>query len=341
MKKIIFILSTLLFTSLNAQIVDIPDSNFKDALVNDDVAMLFSDPGVLQDVDTNDDGEIQISEAEDVSFLDVTEKNIASMEGIQSFVALQYLTCEDNQLTVLDVTQNVNLINLSCPENQLTSIDVSQNSELIFLNYTNNQLTQIDISQNLNLEIIWVSVNNLTELDVSQNTALTWVSCMFNSITNLDLSQNINLDSFAARDNQLISLNIKNGNNHNMGRMWAENNPDLQCITVDDVDFSNAQLCAPDGWCKDPWTEYNIDCSLGINDISSETISLSPNPAGNFLIVNTKFPLDHIRIYSIHGSLIKKSSSSTTIDVSDLKAGLYLLETTIDSKTIIKKFIKS
>lgn len=52
-----------LFLSGNAQIVTIPDANFKNALVNTICTDTDGD-GVLDgDVDTNDDGEIQVSEA--------------------------------------------------------------------------------------------------------------------------------------------------------------------------------------------------------------------------------------------------------------------------------------
>ena len=73
---------TLLFfltcTFLNAQIVNIPDPNFKNALID-------------EGVDTNNDGEIQVSEAEAVLNLNVNDRNISSLEGIQSFINLEEL----------------------------------------------------------------------------------------------------------------------------------------------------------------------------------------------------------------------------------------------------------
>jgi len=74
----------LLFVTLtsNAQIVDIPDTNFKNALLNHDPI-----------IDTNNDGEIQESEAESVTVMYVTDKNISSLEGIQSFILLELLSC--------------------------------------------------------------------------------------------------------------------------------------------------------------------------------------------------------------------------------------------------------
>ena len=52
----------LLSLQAHSQIVNIPDANFKYELVNGGVADLGN--GVWEDVDTNNDGEIQVIEAE-------------------------------------------------------------------------------------------------------------------------------------------------------------------------------------------------------------------------------------------------------------------------------------
>lgn len=100
------------FVCIEAQIIDIPDANFKDALVNDNVAT-FSD-GVTTDVDTNNDGEIDVSEAEAVISLDVSYKQISSMEGIQYFTSVFNLVCTNNSIAELDLTSNTSLAYVSC-----------------------------------------------------------------------------------------------------------------------------------------------------------------------------------------------------------------------------------
>jgi hypothetical protein len=78
----LFFILLLVTLAANAQIVDIPDTNFKNALLNHDPI-----------IDTNNDGEIQESEAESVTVMYVTDKNISSLEGIQSFILLELLSC--------------------------------------------------------------------------------------------------------------------------------------------------------------------------------------------------------------------------------------------------------
>ncbi|PHS10368.1 MAG: hypothetical protein COA88_02685 [Kordia sp.] len=64
MKKYYFLLLTIFMVSFTqAQIVTIPDANFKALLVNTNIADLDGDGNFGEFVDANDDGEIQESEA--------------------------------------------------------------------------------------------------------------------------------------------------------------------------------------------------------------------------------------------------------------------------------------
>lgn len=176
MKKLVVIFLLLLtITVSKAQIINIPDANFKNALVNTTCADFNGDLSPDDDVDTNNDGEIQLSEAEAVIGLVVTQQNIGSIEGISNFINVEYLNVWDNNLTILDVSNLSNLNNLFCPKNQLTSLDLSQNT-------------------NLQEFICWE--NNLTSLDISQNSLIHRFSCRDNNLSNLNV-QNGNNSSFS------------------------------------------------------------------------------------------------------------------------------------------------
>ena len=54
-----------------------------------------------------------------VTTLDVSNKNIADLTGIEDFTSLTTLACYTNQLTSLDVSQNTALTGLYCLENFL------------------------------------------------------------------------------------------------------------------------------------------------------------------------------------------------------------------------------
>ena len=186
--------------------VQIADANFKSYCVTN--------------FDTNNDGEISIAEARQVtSIYVVTDKNhqdITSLGGIEFFTNLTrlgaygYGTSGDNlgQLTSLDVSHNTSLESLYCDNNQLTTLDVNHNTALTSLNCFGNQLTSLDVSQNTALTYLYCSCNQLTSLDVSHNTALTSLYCSGNQLTSLDVSHNTALKTLYCDNNQLTSLDV-------------------------------------------------------------------------------------------------------------------------------------
>ncbi len=214
---------SLLLLSLSqicfSQIVNIPDTNFKTALLNYNPV-----------IDTNGDNEIQVSEANQFTgTLSVTGENINDLIGIQAFtnitqlranvnnltqidisqnVNLEVLNIRENNIATIDLTNNVNLTTVILSENNLSNIDVSQNALLFRLDCGLNQLTTLDVSQNAMLNVLSCSSNQLTNLDVSQNTALNTLRCSGNQFTNLDVSQNPMLEILSCSNNQLSNLDF-------------------------------------------------------------------------------------------------------------------------------------
>ena len=94
----------LIFISLfsSAQIINIPDANFKAKLLaannNIDIAsnstqvninFSVSQPNGYCNVDLNNDGEIQVSEASNIQFLNIYNSNISDLTGIEFFSNLK------------------------------------------------------------------------------------------------------------------------------------------------------------------------------------------------------------------------------------------------------------
>ena len=140
--------------------------------------------------------------------LNVSNRSIADLTGIEHFTALKDLFCYHNQLTSLDVSKNTALKDLFCFGNQLTSLDVSKNTALTRLSCGNNRLTSLDVSKNTALTLLDCDNNQLTSFDVSKNTALTELSCDINQLTTLDVSNNTALTELSCYRNQLTSLDV-------------------------------------------------------------------------------------------------------------------------------------
>lgn len=253
MKNLYFLLITLLTFGLSqAQIVNIPDANFKNALVNSNCVDIDGNGSGDIDADTNDDGEIQVTEALAVLSLDVTSRSIVSLEGLQSFINLENLFGGSNFIENLDISQNLNLQTLSFYYNSLTSLDVSQNVSISHLDISQNQITNInlynlenllqliivntpletlDLSGNLNLELLYGRNNEFSNIDLSNNINLNYLECTDNQLTNLDVSQNINLTVLSCFNNNLIDLDLSQ--NHALESLHVTNN------NITDLDLSD------------------------------------------------------------------------------------------------------
>ena len=111
----------------------VPDNNFEQALID------FGYDDVLDD-------SVLTANISSITSLDVGERGISDLTGIAGFTALTSLSCDQNQLTSLDVSGNTALTYLYCRDNALTSLDVSNNIALTTLHCYRNQLTALDVS---------------------------------------------------------------------------------------------------------------------------------------------------------------------------------------------------
>ena len=195
---------------------------------------------------------LDITQNLQLKFLNCRYNSITSLDVSQN-TNLHTLICSDNSLSSLDVSQNSQLEQLSCEDNNLTTIDVSQNLLLQYFICGANQLNNLDVSLNSNLEYLGCHANNLSTLDVSNNTSLEVLSFGDNQIKNMDVSNNTSLIEFSAYGNLLKCLNLKNQNNTNILELDVTNNPNLNCIEVDD---SN--------WAINNWTTSNQNIDSGV-----------------------------------------------------------------------------
>ena len=143
-----------------------------------------------------------------VTELDLSNKGLTDLGGIEYFTGLTKLNLRDNSLTALDVTKNTALTDLDCTGNQLTAIDVSNNTELVNLNLQNNRLTALDVSKNTKLQFLNCNNSSIGTLDVSKNTELLNLSCTYCGLTNLDVSANTKLQGLSCYNNTLTELDV-------------------------------------------------------------------------------------------------------------------------------------
>ncbi|WP_281323037.1 T9SS type A sorting domain-containing protein [Flavobacterium aestivum] len=261
---------------------------------------------------------------------------------ISSNNLLMELWCNSNLLSELNITNNPSLTKLNCGKNKLTSLNTAKNINLTDLYCHYNQITNIDVSQNTKLVSFMCHFNELTSIDVSNNPKLDLFDCLNNKITSLDISKNPLITELACENNQLTYLNLKNGANTILNLTYSNfvNNPNLTCIQVDDVAYSNAKWSAK----KDATATYSSTCSkLGIEDSVFDKIAIYPNPAKGELHIDNII-LEKATIYDALGKLVKTTSftsgdNNNTIHLTGLSKGIYYIYLKSEGNNTAKKII--
>jgi len=266
--KILFIL--IVYTSFcNAQIINIPDANFKAKLLEasstNQIARDIN--GTYFKIDANNNNEIEYTEAENVYELNISNLNsiqsvkISDVTGLSHFSNLRKFYCFDNLLTNLDLTSFVNLLAINCGFNQLTSLNISGLNQLEFLSCESNQIINLDLSNKPNLATLYCEANNISNLnldglinliyltvsgnpisilDFSGINNIEHLQCMYTNITNLDVSNQTNLDLLMCGENpSLEKIFMKNGKIESSLNLI--NLPNLKYVCVDDLQLTTIQ----------------------------------------------------------------------------------------------------
>ncbi len=354
---VVFTVSMLGLGNLNVQaqnsddIVNIPDERFK-------AKLLAHNPTI----DTNGDGEITVAEAEALEeTLELKNDSIKSLTGLEAFknikkllasynqiegdldlsanTKLEVVALTDNKLTSVNVSQNAVLRRLGVNGNLLTSIDISNNPNIDRLWVYENQIAELNVSNNINLEHLVADHNKLTNIDLSNNTKLISVGIQFNQLKTLNVSSNTSLTVINAWDNQFESVNIANGNNANMTFVKFQNNPDLECVKIDE-----GFTPPTDGkWALDTTGIWDSNCTAGVeeNNLQEKAMELYPNPAQDKITLNTKnLTLEKVTIYNVQGKEILVSEHSN-INIANLNSGIYFITiSTKEGNVFYEKLIK-
>jgi hypothetical protein len=318
---------------IKAQVVNIPDSNFKALLLND----------VL--INTNADAEIQVSEAQAFTGqIWAGGSGISDLTGIEAFTAITWLQCGSNSLTSLDVSANVALKLLWCYDNQLTALDLSNNISLTNVICSSNQLTALDVSHNDTLMFLSCNDNQIAALDVTTNTMLYQLTCSDNPVTNLDLSANTDLGELYCSNCQLYNLNVQNGTNTLINSLDATSNPNLSCIQVDDSTYSAAN------WVQmvDSTSFFSTSCAFisGINVPGEmQPFSAYPNPFSEHVTIDLGkvFNYAMVEVRNIMGQVVfAKNYKSIQLLELELNgaSGVYVVHVQTKDGTSSLKVIK-
>lgn len=304
MRRITFLLTLSLCALFTfSQNTAIPDSNFEQALID------LGYDSIL-------DGQVLTANISNVVELNIENKNIADLKGIQDFTLLRRLYCQGNALTFLPINNNTELRTVNCNNNLIISLNISNLLLLKKFFCNNNNLSSINISNNVNLRNFQCRDNNISDLTLGMNTDLKFINAKNNTISNLDLANLNNLKTLNINNNAINNLDLSN--NTNLKKLFVnENNlSDLDVSTNIDLIFLYAN--------KNNISSINISNNqalerLYINENNLSSLDISANTALKFLFCHTN------NISSINASnnlaltrLYAYDNSLTSINVTGL-----------------------
>lgn len=99
-----------------AQRTFIPDDAFEQALIDLELDDIFDDSVYTSAIDT-------------VQVLDLFSNGIGDLTGVEAFLELRELYCFNNEITNLDLSNNVNLFEVNCSNNQLVSLSIKNGNQ--------------------------------------------------------------------------------------------------------------------------------------------------------------------------------------------------------------------
>lgn len=179
--------------------VQINEGNFPDQVFRSWVA---------ENCDPDGNGELSTAELSAVTYVNVSQKNISNLKGIEHFSNLESLSCNGDYMRNLDVSKNLKLTSLDCSDNQLSTLNVTKNTALTHLSCYDNMLTALNVTKNTALVRLDCSGNNIQTLDVTKNTALTGLYCSSAGLSTLNIANNTLLKILACSGNNLSKLDV-------------------------------------------------------------------------------------------------------------------------------------
>ena len=131
-------------------------------------------------------------------------KNLTLNKGIN------FLNCNNNKLTELDLSKSNNISALACDKNEIKSLSTSNLSKLEFLSCNNNSVGTLDLSNNKGLKFLSANSCDIRNIDLRNNKKLIWLMLDDNHLSELNTENFSELKLLRCYGNRLQSLNTAN-----------------------------------------------------------------------------------------------------------------------------------
>lgn len=192
---LICLLNSTLAGEANAQTIQIPDKNFKEALI-------------ALGHDTNGDGEIQKNEAAKVTRLYVNKADISSLVGIKQFTNLEEFGFYENSIRSVDLEGMTKLRAIYGWSNGMALLKIKGCTKLETIYLFDNKLRAVDLTGLPLLKEVKLDRNILERIDLSNCSKLEELDLNHNTITEIKLTGANVLRILKLEENYIFEMNL-------------------------------------------------------------------------------------------------------------------------------------
>ncbi|MFT6715453.1 MAG: hypothetical protein ACJA0Q_000080 [Saprospiraceae bacterium] len=203
--------------------------------------------------------------------------------------------------------------------------------------------TKLDLSQNATFEI--EVTNNSSTTSIYFNVAISDVNKKV--INSNNVGANYALVSIAPGETKTLEGDFTGGNH----KVWVNGNAtltsglDFTQVVGLDLTFVNAVQPEANGWEPEAISDVSVSVNsvkIGLgsaastSSVSIDDFSMYPNPS-NGQTVNFSTQLETVQVYNSLGQLLLSEVNVSSIDVSTLTTGVYVVKTNLETKKLFVK----
>lgn len=275
-----------------------------------------------------------------LKFAEIIFGLIASLD-LSCCPELVYLDCQVNQLESLDLSKTPKLRTLVCNRNKLKSLDMKNLSALETIDCGTNDLSSLELPVGKTLTSLFCMENKLTSLDLTKCEGLTKLSCPLNKIEKIVIRKGAPFESIFFQSNAM-SAQSTHELIDNLGKGIGNK---ASLVVINTLDQNEKNVCYEDdvkvalGKNYKVYDKYNETDGLGLEykgspnavaDIAAPSVALYPNPATEYVIVET-LPCSKVLLFDAQGTLLVQTASDDAgkarLDVADIARGSYIVKT--------------
>ncbi len=189
----------------------------------------------LRVCDEDANGYLSEQELTKVRTLDLSNKQISSLKGLEYFTNLEELKLSENGLSTIDLSSLPFIKHLELQSNALSSIDLSALTSLQYLDVSHNEITELDVSKNTQLSYLDCRNNKIQELNLLNNPLLS------EAYYDPDVSISLELDQKSIKNPAILAALSKFDKNKNTV-LEARELDAIKNLRLEDAPFDNLDI---------------------------------------------------------------------------------------------------